>query len=89
MCAVFVPVTFISGPTGVFYKQFGITLIVAILISALNALTLSPALCALFLKPHQEGEHKRNFVQRFFDAFNATFDRMTHKYGNSFKFLFK
>lgn len=89
MCAVFVPVTFISGPTGVFYKQFGITLIVAILISAVNALTLSPALCALFLKPHQEGEQKRNFVQRFFDAFNAAFDRMTHKYGNSFKFLVK
>ena len=89
MCAVFVPVTFISGPTGVFYKQFGITLIVSILISALNALTLSPALCALFLKPHQEGEQKRNFVQRFFDAFNAAFNTMTHKYGNSFKFLFK
>lgn len=89
MCAVFVPVTFISGPTGVFYKQFGITLIVAILISSLNALTLSPALCALFLKPHQEGEQKRNFIQRFFDAFNASFDRMTHKYGNSFKFLIK
>lgn len=89
MCAVFVPVTFISGPTGVFYKQFGITLIVAILISAVNALTLSPALCALFLKPHQEGGEKRNFVQRFFDAFNAAFDRMTHKYGNSFKFLVK
>ena len=89
MCAVFVPVTFISGPTGVFYKQFGITLIVAILISAVNALTLSPALCALFLKPHVEGEHKRNFVQRFFDAFNTAFNTITHKYGNSFKFLFK
>ncbi|MGV0924197.1 efflux RND transporter permease subunit [Empedobacter tilapiae] len=89
MCAVFVPVTFISGPTGVFYKQFGITLIVAILISALNALTLSPALCALFLKPHQEGEHKRNFIQRFFDSFNTAFNTITHKYGNSFKFLFK
>ncbi|MEG1022356.1 MAG: efflux RND transporter permease subunit, partial [Myroides sp.] len=52
MCAVFIPVTFISGPTGVFYKQFGVTLIVAIAISAVNALTLSPALCALFLKQH-------------------------------------
>ncbi|WP_313374603.1 efflux RND transporter permease subunit [Chishuiella sp.] len=89
MCAVFIPVTFISGPTGVFYKQFGITLIVSILISALNALTLSPALCALFLKPHQEGEHKRNFIQRFFDSFNTAFNVMTHKYGNSFKFLVK
>src|SRR5690606_18359766 len=52
MGAVFIPVTFISGPTGVFYKQFGVTLIVAIAISAVNALTLSSALCAMFLKPH-------------------------------------
>lgn len=89
MCAVFVPVTFISGPTGVFYKQFGITLIVAILISAVNALTLSPALCALFLKQHVEGEKKRNFIQRFFDNFNTAFNRLTEKYGRSFKFLFK
>lgn len=90
MCAVFIPVTFISGPTGVFYKQFGVTLIVAIAISAVNALTLSPALCALFLKQHhaKEGE-KRNFIQRFFDAFNKSFNAMTEKYGRSFKFLFK
>lgn len=52
MAAVFIPVTFIQGPTGVFYEQFGITLMVAIAISAVNALTLSPALSALFLKPH-------------------------------------
>ena len=90
MCAVFIPVTFISGPTGVFYKQFGITLIVAILISALNALTLSPALCALFLKEHDESEgKKRNFVQRFFDGFNTLFNRLTVKYGNTSKFLIK
>ncbi|HEU5148069.1 MAG TPA: efflux RND transporter permease subunit, partial [Chryseosolibacter sp.] len=54
MAAVFIPVTFITGPTGVFYEQFGVTLIVAIAISALNALTLSPALCALLLKPHAD-----------------------------------
>ncbi|MEK6450960.1 MULTISPECIES: efflux RND transporter permease subunit [Myroides] len=90
MSAVFIPVTFISGPTGVFYKQFGITLIVAIIISAVNALTLSPALCAVFLKQHgsKEGK-KRNFIQRFFDAFNVGFNRLTQKYGNSFKFLLK
>ena len=90
MCAVFIPVTFISGPTGVFYKQFGVTLIVAIAISAVNALTLSPALCALFLKQH-DATHgkKRNFIQRFFDAFNNSFNAMTNKYGRSFKFLFK
>jgi len=90
MCAVFIPVTFITGPTGVFYKQFGVTLIVAIAISAVNALTLSPALCAMFLKQHDEKEgKKRNFAQRFFDAFNNSFNAMTAKYGRSFKFLFK
>src|SRR5690554_8232203 len=90
MCAVFIPVTFITGPTGVFYKQFGVTLIVAIAISAVNALTLSPALCAMFLKQHDEKEgKKRNFVQRFFDAFNNSFNAMTAKYGRSFKFLFR
>ncbi|MBS7332202.1 MAG: efflux RND transporter permease subunit [Weeksellaceae bacterium] len=90
MCAVFVPVTFITGPTGVFYKQFGITLIVAILISAVNALTLSPALCALFLKSHDANEtKKRSFIQRFFDGFNRMFNSMTHSYGRSFNFLFK
>ena len=90
MGAVFVPVTFIGGPTGVFYKQFGITLIVSILISAVNALTLSPALCAVFLKQHTEVEgKKRNFIQRFFDAFNIAFNKMTNKYGNAFKFLLK
>jgi len=88
MAAVFIPVTFITGPTGVFYKQFGITLIVAILISALNALTLSPALCALFLKQHDESP-KKGLLQRFFGAFNAGFEAMTQKYSRSFSFLFK
>lgn len=91
MAAVFIPVTFISGPTGVFYKQFGITLIIAILISAVNALTLSPALCALFLRHHDVVDHgkKKNLLQRFFRAFNIAFDSITTKYGNSFKFLLK
>ncbi len=89
MCAVFIPVTFIAGPTGVFYKQFGVTLIVAIAISAVNALTLSPALCALFLKQHDEEHEKKGFVKRFFAAFNKSFNAMTNKYGNSFRFLFK
>ena len=60
MASVFLPVTFISGSTGVFYKQFGITLAVAIILSAVNALTLSPALCAIFLKPHTPKRRKRN-----------------------------
>ena len=92
MGAVFIPVTFISGPTGVFYKQFGITLIVAIGISAINALTLSPALCALLLKvPEEEEENgkKKGFVKRFFDAFNRSFDAMTNRYAKSFGFLLK
>lgn len=82
MAAVFVPITFIKGPTGVFYEQFGVTLIIAILLSAVNALTLSPALCAIFLKPH--GEHdaseKKSLPQRFYTAFNAAFDTLQNRY---------
>jgi len=90
MAAVFVPVTFVQGPTGVFYEQFGVTLIVAILISAVNALTLSPALCALFLKPHDEDEHeKKSFLQRFYSAFNKAFHATTQRYGRSLSFLYK
>ncbi len=90
MAAVFVPVTFITGPTGVFYEQFGVTLIVAILISAVNALTLSPALCAIFLKPHKPEEHeKKNFLQRFYAAFNRGFEATTNRYGRSLGFLYK
>ena len=88
MVAVFVPVTFISGPSGVFYKQFGITLVIAIIISAINALTLSPMLCALVLKPHtDEHGNKKNFLQRFYDAFNAGFEKLTQKYGQAVAFL--
>lgn len=90
MAAVFVPVTFLSGPAGVFYQQFGVTLIVAILISAVNALTLSPALCALFLKPHNDEKGKKqNFLQRFYTAFNAGFDATTRKYTRSVGYLYK
>ncbi|WP_432221530.1 efflux RND transporter permease subunit [Flavobacterium sp. TMP13] len=88
MSAVFIPVSFLSGPSGVFYQQFAITLAIAILISAVNALTLSPALCALFLKPHVDSEHhNKNFKDRFFVAFNAGFDRMNNKYVQSLRFL--
>ncbi|QXU40989.1 efflux RND transporter permease subunit [Pedobacter sp. D749] len=88
MAAVFIPVSFISGSSGVFYKQFGLTLAISIILSAINALTLSPALCALFLKPHQE-EHKKskNFLNRFYDAFNTSFDAVTGKYKKSVSFL--
>ncbi|MFT4033260.1 MAG: efflux RND transporter permease subunit [Siphonobacter sp.] len=86
MAAVFVPVSFIKGSTGVFYQQFGLTLAVSIVLSAINALTLSPALCALFLKPHS-GEHKKGLLPRFYTAFNAGFDAVTSKYKNSVSFL--
>jgi hydrophobic/amphiphilic exporter-1 (mainly G- bacteria), HAE1 family len=90
MAAVFIPVSFISGSTGVFYKQFGLTLAIAIVISAINALTLSPALCALFLKPHQDSEHhKKSFLQRFYTSFNVAFDGMTQKYKGGVNFLIK
>lgn len=90
MAAVFVPVSFLSGPSGVFYQQFAITLAISILISAVNALTLSPALCALFLKPHKDGEHhKAGFKERFFIAFNTNFDRMNERYVKSLRVLGK
>ncbi|MEP1015483.1 efflux RND transporter permease subunit, partial [Maribacter dokdonensis] len=90
MSAVFIPVSFISGSSGVFYQQFGITLAIAILISAVNALTLSPALAALFLKPHNPSEeHKKGLKQRFFTAFNTGFDTITDKYVGSVKVFAK
>lgn len=90
MAAVFIPVTFITGPTGVFYEQFGITLIVAIAISAVNALTLSPALCALFLKPHKEEDYEdKSWLQKFYSKFNTAFDATTSRYVNSLSFLYK
>jgi HAE1 family hydrophobic/amphiphilic exporter-1 len=92
MMAVFIPVGFLKGPTGVFYRQFGYTLAIAIFISAVNALTLSPALCAIFLKDlHAVDEHgkKRGFGARFFAAFNAGFKTMTNKYIGSLTFLFR
>lgn len=90
MAAVFIPVTFITGTTGVFYRQFGITLTVAIILSAINALTLSPALCALFLKPHNEEEsHKKGLSKRFYTAFNTAFETMTKKYQKTTSFFVK
>ena len=92
MSAVFIPVTFIKGPTGVFYQQFGITLIVAILISAVNALTLSPVLCSLFLKPnhvHHKEYSSMNFKEKFFYKFNLAFKSATDRYGRFFVFLLR
>lgn len=92
MAAVFIPVTFLQGPTGVFYQQFGITLIISILISAVNALTLSPVLCSLFLKPpahHSKEYAEMNFLQKFFHKFNIGFNAATDRYGKSFAYLLR
>ena len=80
MSAVFVPVSFIGGVSGSFYREFGVTMAVSIVISALNALTLSPALCAIFLKPHGEGEKKMSAVDRFHAAFNTQYNKILEKY---------
>ena len=81
MSAVFVPVSFIGGTSGTFYREFGVTMAVSIVISALNALTLSPAICAIFLKPHSKDEHKKlSRVDRFHMAFNTQYDKINTKY---------
>lgn len=80
--AVFIPVSFMSGTSGTFYTQFGLTMAVAVGISTINALTLSPALCALLLKPYtnEDGTQKNNFAARFRRAFNTAFDAMRERY---------
>ncbi|WP_231426018.1 MULTISPECIES: efflux RND transporter permease subunit [Pedobacter] len=92
MAAVFLPVGFMEGSTGVFYRQFAFTMAIAIVISAVNALTLSPALAALFLKDnhsnsHGKPEEKPNFKQRFFNGFNHSFNSLTNRYVGGLKFL--
>ena len=90
MMLVFIPVSFMPGTAGVFYQQFGLTMAIAIGFSAVNALTLSPALCAVFLKPHEEhGEKKTTFVQRFHTGFNAAYDRLLGKYKGYISFFIK
>ena len=85
MASVFIPVSFMGGVTGTFYKQFGLTMAIAIVISAANALTLSPALCAIFLKPHDKEGHekKMSLLDRFHTSFNTSFNAMNTKYKNA------
>ncbi len=81
MMSVFIPVSFMEGTAGTFYRQFGLTMAISIAFSALNALTLSPALCAIFLKPHTDhAGQKQTFVKRFHMAFNAAYDNLLKKY---------
>ena len=89
--AVFIPVSFMGGTSGTFYTQFGLTMAVAVGISAINALTLSPALCALLLKPYinEDGTQKNNFAARFRKAFNSAFDMMMDKYKTIVLFFIK
>ena len=92
MASVFVPVSFIGGTSGTFYREFGVTMAVSIFISALNALTLSPALCAIFLKPHNEHGHEKKMsrIDRFHMAFNTAYDKILSKYkGNVEKLVHK
>ena len=82
MMSVFIPVSFMGGTAGTFYRQFGITMAISIAFSALNALTLSPALCSIFLKPH-DSEHKQkkmSMVDRFHTSFNAAYDSLLKSY---------
>ncbi len=79
MSAVFVPVAFMEGPTGIFYRQFSLTMAVAIVLSGVTALTLTPALCALFLKD-LHAEPKRGLMTRFFNAFNNWYNGISTKY---------
>ncbi|MBQ9654903.1 MAG: efflux RND transporter permease subunit [Prevotella sp.] len=85
MASVFIPVSFIGGTSGTFYREFGVTMAVSIFISALNALTLSPALCAIFLKPHDKEGHERkmSMVDRFHASFNTAYDKVLGKYKNA------
>jgi len=92
MAAVFLPVGFLKGSTGIFYQQFAFTMAIAIVISAVNALTLTPALAALFLKNvhlEEEGTHKKGFIGKFFIGFNRSFGNMTQRYTRSLSFLIR
>ncbi|WP_264524362.1 efflux RND transporter permease subunit [Flavobacterium sp. N502536] len=94
MAAVFLPVGFMEGSTGVFYRQFAFTMAIAIVISAVNALTLSPALAALFLKDNHGASgdaayEKKGFKEKFFSAFNKSFDSLTNRYVGGLKFLIR
>ena len=87
--AVFIPVSFLGGVTGKFYTQFGLTMAIAVAISCINALTLSPALCALIMTPHAQDGDKLSFSSRFHMAFDAAFQRLITKYKAAVEVLFR
>ena len=87
MSAVFIPVAFLDGPVGVFYRQFSVTMAISIVISGVNALTLTPALCALLLKPHHASQNKKNILEKFFDKFNQGYFSLSKKYERILRFF--
>ncbi|MBL7952561.1 MAG: efflux RND transporter permease subunit [Flavobacteriales bacterium] len=80
MVSVFIPISFMTGPVGVFYRQFSITMAGSIILSAIVALTLTPVLCAMILKPHAEAHRKKSLMDRFIDSFNRGFEKLTGRY---------
>ena len=82
MSAVFIPVSFIPGPTGIFYREFSLTMAVAIVLSGVVALTLTPALCVMLLKPHQHGHAPKNWLDKFLLGFNKRYDGVENKFQN-------
>lgn len=88
MSAVFIPVSFVGGTSGSFYREFGVTMAVSIIISAINALTLSPALCAIFLKAHDPNK-KMTIIDKFHASFNAAYDKMLGRYRKLVEFFIK
>lgn len=87
MISVFLPIAFIPGPVGVFYRQFSITMVSAIILSAIVALTLTPVLCAIFLKNNHGKERKKSPANRFIDWFNRRFDKLTDRYVRLLKLI--
>jgi hydrophobic/amphiphilic exporter-1 (mainly G- bacteria), HAE1 family len=87
MSAVFIPVAFLSGPVGIFYRQFSLTLAIAIVISGINALTLTPALCALMLHSSHTHYPKKNWINKFFNGFNNGYDKLSERYGGLVKII--
>ena len=85
MVSVFLPIAFMSGPVGTFYRQFSITMAISIIISGINALTLAPALCSMILKGHNHHPKPKNALNKFFDAFNKNYDFFSDKYKNFLK----
>lgn len=80
MSAVFIPVAFLPGPVGIFYRQFSVTLAISIVISGINALTLTPALCAIMLRSNATHYPKKNLLNKFFNGFNKQYDKLSDKY---------